>query len=144
MKVLTRLLSVAACVVAGFAGAAEYQLNSGVTDWTQASSYVPAQVPGAGDTVVLPANETFEVDAASGSFATLSAFKRIVPSAGSKLVITVSEGEKTLGCAFNAEGESSKGSAIGELVKKGAGLLQLGSVQQVKARTAMPMTTARR
>ena len=133
MKVLTRLLSVAACVVAGFAGAAEYQLNSGVTDWTQASSYVPAQVPGAGDTVVLPANETFEVDAASGSFATLSAFKRIVPSAGSKLVITVSEGEKTLGCAFNAEGESSKGSAIGELVKKGAGLLQLGSVQQVKA-----------
>ena len=135
---LRRLAGVAvAFFLAGAVGAADYGLKSGVTDWTDANSYTnafgasPAQVPGGDDAVYLP-DETFAVDASSPSFGVLSAFKRIVPSVGSRLEITVSEGEATLGCAFNRGGESGQGAHIGELVKKGAGLLKFGESGRIR------------
>lgn len=126
MKTPMRFMVAGLCLVAGAAFGAEYALKSGTTDWTKADSYEPAGVPGADDTVILP-SETFEVDSSSASFATLSGVKRLVPDAGTRLVITVDEGEKTLGCAFNYAGENGDGATIGELVKKGTGTLKLGS-----------------
>ena len=115
------------CLVAGAAFGAEYTLKPGTTDWTNPSSYDPAGQPGPEDAIVLPADETFEVDASSGSFATLSGCRRIKPSEGSRLVITVADGEKTLGCAFNVDGETRGGGLTGQLVKRGGGMLRLGS-----------------
>ena len=127
MKHIMQQLVMAVSFLAFTAMGADYVLKSGTTDWTKADSYEPSGNPGAGDTILLPANETFEVDAASASFATLSGVKRIKPASGSRLVLTVADGEKTLGCAFNNGGEEKKGADIGVLVKRGAGRLNLGS-----------------
>lgn len=127
MKHIIQQLVMAVSLLAFTALGADYVLKSGTTDWTKADSYEPAGNPGASDTILLPANETFEVDAASASFATLSGVKRIKPASGSQLVLTVADGEKTLGCAVNNGGEEKKGADIGVLVKRGAGRLNLGS-----------------
>ena len=126
MKKLMRFMVAGLCLVSGMAFGAEYTLKPDTTDWTKPDSYEPAGTPGPTDTIILPA-ETFEVDSSSASFATLSGVKRLVPEAATKLVITVGEGEATLGCAFNKGGETSGGATTGELVKRGQGTLKLGS-----------------
>lgn len=126
MKKLRQFVLVGLYLVVGTAFGVDYTLKSGVTDWTNPDSYEPTGNPGAGDTIRLPA-ETFEVDSSTASFGALSGVKRLVPSVGTKLVITVQSGEATLGCAFNADGETGGGATVGELVKRGRGQLNLGS-----------------
>ena len=119
--------------VAFSASAADYYLKSGVTDWAVADSYTTdaagtqtaTSVPSGSDTIVLPANATFELTAPSGSFDVFANCKRITPQDGSVVEVTVAEGEATMNSAFRGTGD------CGELVKLGDGMLTLASTDAV-------------
>lgn len=108
-------------------------------NWTDAANYKDSDgqpaldVPGSEDVVTIPA-ATYEIDCSTAAglanFNAISGFRRIFPTQGAKLVITVPEDKSplTLSCAVTAsDGKNHTKNEYCEIIKKGAGELLLSS-----------------
>lgn len=108
-------------------------------DWTDKTNYKDSDgqpaldVPGSEDVVTIPA-ATYEIDCSTtaglANFNAISGFRRIFPTKGAKLVITVPEDKSplTLNCAVTAsDGKNHTKNEYCEIIKKGAGELLLSS-----------------
>ena len=131
------ILTVAVGVSAAFGADFTFVPTAADADWTVASNYQDgdgqpaASVPGADDVVTIPA-ASYEIDCSTtaglANFNAISGFRRIFPTQGAKLVITVPSDQPplTLGCAVTAsDGQNHTRNDYCEIVKKGAGELRL-------------------
>ena len=125
-------VALAACELAT---AGTFVIKSGVSDWTSADSFTdesgaPVDAgPVAGDTVIIPADATVGVDAASRP--TVAALGKIEPaSAGSTLVLDLDE---DLAVNFAMYHFEKTGQIRGQLVKKGTGKLTLANNQLLQS-----------
>ncbi len=120
------------------ADAATYTLVDGATDWSQPGSYAESGVNPADftadDEIYLATNATAYIDVSTAggiaSLAVANSVKRLVPlSSASVLDITVPEGTAVLSVPFTYAHIQSTDAGIfnGELVKRGAGELELAS-----------------
>jgi len=133
------LMMVAAAMLSSVACAETFYVASGAADWSVKESYfmdaartVPASsVPGADDTINVPA-ETYAFDSESASFATMAGVKRLRPSEGTVLDVTVGEGKSATLSAMIYMDETmqetmsdSVDAVKSTFVKRGAGTLEL-------------------
>ena len=115
---------------------------SGDGDWSKPGNFAIGQsaggaaataVPGPADTVYVPAGATVALEydstdsAKAASCETFAAVKRIVPGDGSKIDITVSANDTlAVSCAI-VHGTATTDAQCGEIVKRGAGELDLNA-----------------
>ena len=131
--------TVAACALSAYGADFTFVPTAADADWTVASNYrdvngQPAvSVPGASDVVTIPA-ASYEIDCSTAAglanFNAISGFRRIFPTMGAKLVVTVPQDQSplTLGCAVTAsDGKTHAKNEYCEIVKKGSGELRLSS-----------------
>ena len=120
------------------ANAADYYMKAGASDWSAVASYTTdaegehaaATVPSSGDTIFLPPDGIYEIDAASASFGVFANCHMIRPRSGSVVRVTVT-GEATMNSAFYSADWH------GELVKLGNGTLTLASTDKAGEATFM-------
>ena len=123
------ILTVAVGVSAAFGTDFTFVPTAADADWTVASNYQDgdgqpaASVPGADDVVTIPA-ASYEIDCSTtaglANFNAISGFRRIFPTQGAKLVITVPADQSplTLGCAVTAsDGKNHTRNDYCEIVK---------------------------
>ena len=114
--------------------AATVTLKSSVSgqsfDWSSSDSYAGGAAPASGDTVVIPAGVTAQLDATGAAF--VNTLGRITPMDGAVLEVTVAEGAAlSLAAPVSCYGVWDAPKASGTLRKKGAGTLKLTSVGKV-------------
>ena len=126
MRKTTTAVSLSAAVLLS-AGAGDFYMKSGMTDFSDANSYTnaqgatPASAPSSSDTIYLSGAETYSLQQGTGSFDTFIGAKAVSASAGNVVTIDVAEGEAAMSAAFY--GPSRYPAPL--LVKKGAGTLSL-------------------